>query len=39
VWAEGPIEKPEEVQAAIERAAAYVMAEGKPALVDVITTR
>ena len=39
VWAEGPVDKPEDVQAAIERAAAYVAAEGKPALVDVITTR
>jgi len=36
VHAEGAIEKPEELLPAIERAAAYVAAEGKPALVDVV---
>ena len=39
VYAEGPVEKPEDLLATIERAAAYVAKEGKPALVDVITTR
>ncbi len=36
VWAEGPIEKPEEVGPALRRALAEVKA-GRPALVDVIT--
>jgi acetolactate synthase-1/2/3 large subunit len=39
VHAEGPIEKPEDLLPAIQRAAEYVAREGKPALVDVITTR
>jgi len=33
--AEGPIEDPDLIEAAVRRAAEYVMAEGKPALVDV----
>lgn len=39
VYAEGPVENPADLQATIERAAAYVAKEGKPALVDVVTTR
>ncbi len=39
VYAEGPVEKPEDLLPTIERAAAYVAKEGKPALVDVVTTR
>jgi len=33
---EGPIENPDEVQAAVRRAADLVMREGRPALVDVV---
>lgn len=39
VHSEGPIEKPEDLLPAIQRAAEYVATQGKPALVDVITTR
>jgi acetolactate synthase I/II/III large subunit len=34
---EGPIEDPNAVQVAVRRAAAVVMDEGRPALVDVVT--
>jgi benzoylformate decarboxylase/acetolactate synthase-1/2/3 large subunit len=33
---EGPIEDPEQVQAAVRRAAEVVRTEGRPALVDVV---
>lgn len=36
-WAEGPIDKPEDVRAAIARAAEVVATTGKPALVDIVT--
>jgi len=36
VWAEGPIERPEDVKAALQRAIAEVK-KGRPALVDTIT--
>jgi acetolactate synthase-1/2/3 large subunit len=35
-WAEGPITDPDEVRAAVQRAADHVLATGKPALVDVV---
>jgi acetolactate synthase I/II/III large subunit len=35
-FGEGPIEDPEQVQAAVRRAADVVMQEGRPALVDVV---
>lgn len=35
-WAEGPIDDPTQVRAAVQRAADHVLATGKPALVDVI---
>jgi benzoylformate decarboxylase/acetolactate synthase-1/2/3 large subunit len=33
---EGPIDDPEQVQAAVRRAADVVLSEGRPALVDVV---
>jgi thiamine pyrophosphate-dependent acetolactate synthase large subunit-like protein len=36
-YAEGPIEDPDQVRAAVERAARVVKQEGRPALVDTIT--
>ncbi|MFK8252306.1 thiamine pyrophosphate-binding protein [Ancylobacter terrae] len=36
-WAEGPIDDPAQVQAAVRRAARIVLETGQPALVDVIT--
>ncbi|QJP14774.1 thiamine pyrophosphate-binding protein [Starkeya sp. ORNL1] len=36
-WAEGPIDKPEAVRAALARAAEIVATTGQPALVDIIT--
>lgn len=36
-YAEGPIEKPGDIRAAIERAARVVKEEGRPALVDTVT--
>ena len=36
-WAEGPVERPGELRAAVQRARDVVLKEGKPALVDVIT--
>jgi thiamine pyrophosphate-dependent acetolactate synthase large subunit-like protein len=35
-YGEGPIEDPDQVQAAVRRAAEVVMTEGRPALVDVV---
>jgi acetolactate synthase-1/2/3 large subunit len=35
-WAEGPIDDPAQVRAAVQRAADHVLATGKPALVDVV---
>jgi benzoylformate decarboxylase/acetolactate synthase-1/2/3 large subunit len=35
-FGEGPIEDPDQVQAAVRRAAEVVMSEGRPALVDVV---
>jgi benzoylformate decarboxylase/acetolactate synthase-1/2/3 large subunit len=35
-WAEGPIDDPEQVQAAVRRAAEIVLRDGTPALVDVV---
>ena len=35
-WAEGPVTDPDEVQAAVRRAAAHVATTGRPALVDVV---
>jgi acetolactate synthase-1/2/3 large subunit len=35
-YGEGPIDNPDEVQAAVRRAAEVVMTEGRPALVDVV---
>jgi len=39
VWAEGPIEDPTKVRAALAKAARYVREERKPALVDVVCQR
>ena len=36
-WAEGPVERPTELRAAIERARDVVLGQGTPALVDVVT--
>ncbi|SON53884.1 Glyoxylate carboligase [Hartmannibacter diazotrophicus] len=36
-WAEGPIDKPEDLRAALERAAEIVATTGQPALVDIVT--
>ena len=36
-WAEGPIDRPEEVKAALRRAAEIVATTGQPALVDIVT--
>ena len=36
-WAEGPIEDPAAITDAVRRAAAVVLSEGRPALVDVVT--
>ncbi|HLQ62834.1 MAG TPA: thiamine pyrophosphate-binding protein [Candidatus Acidoferrales bacterium] len=36
-WAEGPVERPAELRAAVEKARDVVLKEGRPALVDVIT--
>ncbi len=35
-WAEGPVTAPEDVNAAVRRAAEHVLSTGKPALVDVV---
>ncbi len=35
-WAEGPVERPGDVRASVERAAQVVASEGRPALVDVV---
>jgi acetolactate synthase-1/2/3 large subunit len=35
-WAEGPVEDPERVRDAVQRAADHVLATGRPALVDVV---
>ena len=39
VYGEGPIEQPEELAAALERAVRMVAEEGRPALVDVVVER
>jgi acetolactate synthase I/II/III large subunit len=36
-YAEGPVEKPGEVRAAVARARDVVLRQGQPALVDVLT--
>jgi benzoylformate decarboxylase/acetolactate synthase-1/2/3 large subunit len=35
-WAEGPVDDPDRVQAAVRRASEHVLATGRPALVDVV---
>ena len=37
IYGEGPIEKPEDLKPALERAVKVVMEEKTPALVDVVT--